>query len=187
MTPMRGCGLARVVLFRYSMSFGFRKGFSSGPFRMTFSKSGLSMSVGAGGARLTAGPRGTRVSFSQGGFYYRTRLDTPGRSRMNPQPSPLQREAMESIAPPVPSPAEAPATVSSQETFGDVAPDAVIEAMNRRIKRRNLRAPRWYRCVRRTARSVGAVADRRRHRCSGNRPRCGTARPVQIQRARLRG
>ena len=123
------------------MSFGFRKGFSSGPFRMTFSKSGLSMSVGAGGARLTAGPRGTRVSFSQGGFYYRTRLDTPGRSRMNPQPSPLQREAMESIAPPVPSPAEAPATVSSQETFGDVAPNAVIEAMNRRIKRRNYALP----------------------------------------------
>ncbi len=123
------------------MSFGFRKGFTSGPFRMTFSKSGVSMSVGAGGARLTAGPRGTHVSFSKGGFYYRTRVDTPGRSRIDSQPTPPQREPLEFSAPPVPPPVESPAVVSTPETFGDIAPDAVIEAMNRRIRRRNYALP----------------------------------------------
>lgn len=123
------------------MSFGFRKGFSSGPFRMTFSKSGASMSVGAGGARLTAGPRGTHVSFSKGGFYYRTRLDSPGRSHIGSQPAPQKREPLESPAPPAPPPVEPPAAVSAPETFGDIAPDAVVEAMNRRIKRRNYALP----------------------------------------------
>ena len=74
------------------MSFGFRKGFISGPFRMTHSKSGVSMSVGAGAARLTTGPRGTRVSYSKGGFYYRSRLDATPRRSNSPQIPPAQRE-----------------------------------------------------------------------------------------------
>ncbi|WP_080507432.1 DUF4236 domain-containing protein [Bryobacter aggregatus] len=77
------------------MSFGFRKSFSSGPFRMTFSKSGISLSAGAGGTRLTAGPRGTHVSFSKGGFSYRTRVDTPGRNPIASQPTPRQQEPTE--------------------------------------------------------------------------------------------
>ncbi|MGH7489827.1 MAG: DUF4236 domain-containing protein, partial [bacterium] len=77
------------------MSFGFRKSFKSGPFRMTFSKSGVSMSVGAGGARLTTGPRGTHVSFSKGGFYYRTRLDSPRQRSVVSQPIPIQAEMVE--------------------------------------------------------------------------------------------
>src|ERR1019366_9770504 len=74
------------------MSLGFRKVFTSGPFRMTLSKSGVSMSVGAGGAGLTTGPRGTRVSYSKGGFYYRTRLDATPRRSNSPQIPPAQRE-----------------------------------------------------------------------------------------------
>lgn len=122
------------------MSFGFRKGFSSGPFRMTFSKTGVSMSVGAGGARLTAGPRGTHVSFSKGGFYYRTRLDTSGTPNACYPAPPTQRETLE--APAVSSPpAEATPAISTPETFGDTTPDAVVEAMNRRINRRNYAIP----------------------------------------------
>ena len=37
------------------MSFGFRKSFSTGPFRFTFSKSGVSTSFGVRGARVTTG------------------------------------------------------------------------------------------------------------------------------------
>ncbi|MBZ5672743.1 MAG: DUF4236 domain-containing protein [Acidobacteriia bacterium] len=120
------------------MSFGFRKGFKSGPFRMTLSKSGVSMSVGAGGARLTAGPRGTHVSFSKGGFYYRTRLDASRRESMSPQVPLTQREAVEPSRPFAESPADAmPPIQPPPEIFGDTTSDAVVEAMNRRIKRSN--------------------------------------------------
>lgn len=56
------------------MSFGFRKSFSTGPFRFTLSKSGVSSSFGVRGARLTAGPRGTYVTVGSHGFYYRERV-----------------------------------------------------------------------------------------------------------------
>jgi Protein of unknown function (DUF4236) len=125
----------------YVMSLGFRKAFSSGPFRMTFSKSGMSMSVGAGGARITAGPRGTHVSFSKGGFYYRTCLDPPGRSRMDSRPSPPRQESLDFSAPPVPPPVEATAATSSSEPFGAIPPDAVVEDMNHRIRSRNYALP----------------------------------------------
>jgi len=123
------------------MSFGFRKGFKSGPFRMTFSKSGVSMSVGAGGARLTAGPRGTHVSFSKGGFYYRTRLDAPHRGYVGPQAPPLQRDMLDVALPIATLPAETAPCISTPEIFGDTTPDAVVEAVNRRIKRRNYALP----------------------------------------------
>lgn len=123
------------------MGFGFRKTFSSGPFRMTFSKSGMSMSIGAGGARLTAGPRGTHVSFSKGGFYYRTRLDAAGPSAVSSQPAARPQETFASPAPQVSSPVEAAAEGAATETFGDIAPDAFVDAMNRRVKRRNYALP----------------------------------------------
>ncbi len=124
------------------MSFGFRKGFTSGPFRMTFSKSGVSMSVGAGGARLTAGPRGTRVSYSKGGFYYRTRIDSPPKGPLGPQAPPPQRESIDAALPVSMPPAETtPSITTTPEIFGDTTPDAVVEAMNRRIKRRNYAIP----------------------------------------------
>lgn len=122
------------------MSFGFRKGFKSGPFRMSFSKSGVSMSVGAGGARLTAGPRGTHVSFSKGGFYYRTRLDASQRGNVGPQAPPPQ-EAMDAALPVATPPVETTPSISTPEIFGDTTPDAVVEAMNGRINRRNYALP----------------------------------------------
>jgi hypothetical protein len=122
------------------MSFGFRKGFSSGPFRMTFSKRGLSMSVGAGGARITAGPRGTHVSFSKGGFYYRTRLDRPQSRAFVPEPSSIP-EPVENSNPIPELPVETPPSVPPPEVFGDTTPDAVVAAMNKRIKRWNLSLP----------------------------------------------
>jgi hypothetical protein len=117
------------------MSFGFRKGFQSGPFRMTFSKTGVSMSVGAGGARLTAGPRGTHVSFSKGGFYYRTRLDTPQRGKVSPDAPPMQEGAAASC-PVTGAPVETAPSTQTPEIFGDTTPDAVVEALNR-IKQPN--------------------------------------------------
>lgn len=123
------------------MSFGFRKGFNTGPFRMTFSKSGVSMSVGAGGARLTAGPRGTHVSFSKGGFYYRTRLDAPQRGNVGPQmPCPPQ-EAVDAALPVAAPTGDATPPNSMPEIFGDTTPDAVVDAMNGRIRRRNYAIP----------------------------------------------
>jgi hypothetical protein len=108
---------------------------------MTFSKSGVSMSVGAGGARLTAGPRGTRVSFSKGGFYYRTRLDTPQRGNARSQTAPAPPEIIETpyrVVAPAAEPTPEPVPT---EIFGDTTPDAVVEAMNRRIRRRNFAVP----------------------------------------------
>ncbi len=123
------------------MSFGFRKSFTSGPFRMTLSKTGVSMSVGAGGARLTTGPRGTHVSFSKGGFYYRTRLDTPPARRATPQAPKDPSGAMETghLAAEI-FPENAP-TIPTPEIFGDTTPDAVVQAINSRIKRRNYAFP----------------------------------------------
>jgi hypothetical protein len=124
------------------MSFGFRKSFTSGPFRMSFSKSGLSVSVGAGGARLTSGPRGTHVSFSKGGFYYRTRLDRPGRANTDEPVSPMRQGTLETTPTPVAAPSvEATQAIPTPQVFGDTTPDAVIEAMNRRITRRNYAFP----------------------------------------------
>jgi len=59
------------------MGFGFRKSFSSGPFRFTVSPRGVSSSFGIRGARVTAGPRGTFVTISSHGAYYRHRIDSP--------------------------------------------------------------------------------------------------------------
>jgi hypothetical protein len=59
------------------MGFGFRKSFSSGPFRFTVSRGGVSSSFGVRGARITAGPRGTFVTISSHGAYYRHRIDSP--------------------------------------------------------------------------------------------------------------
>lgn len=59
------------------MGFGFRKTFSSGPFRFTISPGGISSSFGIRGARVTKGPRGTFVTVSSHGVYYRHRIDTP--------------------------------------------------------------------------------------------------------------
>jgi len=119
------------------MSFGFRKSFSSGPFRVTLSKSGLSTSFGAGGARVTSGPRGTHVSFSKGGFYYRTRIDQP-----------LERRAPTDTVPPslqtgsVPSPPRTEESASAPtELLGDTTPNAVVDGINRRIRRTNLSLP----------------------------------------------
>jgi hypothetical protein len=58
------------------MGFGFRKTFSSGPFRFTVSPRGVSSSFGVRGARVTSGPRGTFVTISSHGAYYRHRIDT---------------------------------------------------------------------------------------------------------------
>lgn len=124
------------------MSFGFRKGFKSGPFRMTLSKSGVSMSVGAGGARLTAGPRGTRVSFSKGGFYYRTRLDIPQRRNTSSQVPTTPAEAVEFPRPVAPAPSEPPPGIQIvPEAFGDTTSDAVVNEMNSRLKSRNYAIP----------------------------------------------
>jgi len=57
------------------MGFGFRKTFSSGPFRFTVSPSGVSSSFGVRGARISSGPRGTFVTVSSHGAYYRHRID----------------------------------------------------------------------------------------------------------------
>jgi|SRR5579862_1160721 len=59
------------------MGFGFRKTFSTGPFRFTVSPRGVSSSFGVRGARITSGPRGTFVTVSSHGVYYRHRIDAP--------------------------------------------------------------------------------------------------------------
>lgn len=123
------------------MSFGFRKGFKSGPFRMTFSKSGVSMSMGAGGARLTAGPRGTHVSFSKGGFYYRSRLKVPEKANSRSPVQPTDGESVEAPVSTATSPVEAAPDFSPPEIFGDTTPDAVAEGLNKRIRRRNYSIP----------------------------------------------
>jgi Protein of unknown function (DUF4236) len=69
------------------MGFGFRKSFSSGPFRFTLSKSGISSSFGVKGARVTMGPRGTHISVGSHGFYYRERIG-PSRESRNRKPYP---------------------------------------------------------------------------------------------------
>lgn len=71
------------------MGFGFRKSFSSGPFRFTVSPRGVSSSFGIRGARITAGPRGTFVTISSHGAYYRHRIDSPA-SRASAPGSPKQ-------------------------------------------------------------------------------------------------
>lgn len=63
------------------MGFGFRKSFSTGPFRFTVSKSGVSTSFGVRGARVTTGPRGTYITVSSHGLYYRERIDQSGQSK----------------------------------------------------------------------------------------------------------
>ena len=104
------------------MSFGFRKSFSSGPFRATFSKRGLSTSFGAGGARITSGPRGTYVTFCKSGFYYRQRIDQPAKNTSVRETTPAQTDP---VAPTnLPNAAVQPETkVPSPEVFGDIAPD----------------------------------------------------------------
>ena len=121
------------------MSFGFRKSFSSGPFRITLSKRGLSTSLGAGGARITSGTRGTYVTFSKGGFYYRQRIDPPGKGRggneVPAQPDPVAPTSL----PNAPVQPETPAP--PLEVFGDIPPDDVVRAINQRITRRNYSIP----------------------------------------------
>src|SRR5690349_108929 len=124
------------------MGFGFRKSFGSGPFRMTFSKAGVSTSVGAGGARLTVGPRRTHVSFSKGGFYYRTRLDSPRREKLVSQPLPTQPVTVGASVPLGASPVEPSPSIVRPERFGEAtAPDAVVAAINKRLKLRNYALP----------------------------------------------
>lgn len=115
------------------MSFGFRKAYSTGPFRMTLSKTGVSMSFGAGGARLATGPRGTHVSFSKGGFYYRTRLDAPPSAQQAPFKSPAPPEVPQEPVTPATSAGDVNTPTSAPTTFGDTTPDAVVEAINKRM------------------------------------------------------
>lgn len=56
------------------MGFGFRKTFSSGPFRFTISRGSVSSSFGVRGARITAGPSGTFITVSSHGAFYRHRI-----------------------------------------------------------------------------------------------------------------
>src|SRR5436305_1802758 len=69
------------------MGFGFRKSYTSGPFRFTVSKSGISSSFGVKGARVTMGPRGTHISVGSHGFYYRERIG-PSRQSHHKTPYP---------------------------------------------------------------------------------------------------
>jgi hypothetical protein len=86
------------------------------------------------------GPRGTHVSFSKGGFYYRTRLDSPSRGNLVSQPT--QRETIESPVPLSASPVETTPSIATPEIFGEATtPDAVVEAINKRIKHRNYALP----------------------------------------------
>jgi hypothetical protein len=104
---------------------------------MTVSKTGVSMSVGAGGARLTAGPRGTHVSFSKGGFYYRTRLDAPPKGGDAPQAPPVPPRTAEAFPTAAAAPPEAATSLETPEIINDTTPSAVVQAINKRIKRRN--------------------------------------------------
>lgn len=69
------------------MAFGFRKTFSSGPFRFTVSPRGFSSSVGVPGARISSGPRGTFVTVSSHGASYKHRIDAPKRELDSGLPS----------------------------------------------------------------------------------------------------
>lgn len=86
------------------MGFGFRKSFSSGPFRFTVSPRGVSSSFGIRGARITAGPRGTFVTISSHGAYYRHRIDSPA-TRVSAPASPNQpvSPSQEFVQPPLDS------------------------------------------------------------------------------------
>ena len=123
------------------MSFGFRKSFSSGPLRVTLSKRGLSTSFGAGGARLTSGPRGAYVTFSKGGFYYRQRINPPAKNRSVHETTPAQPEPVAPPSLPNDTPKQPDTPIPSPEIFGDIAPDEVVQAINRRMSRRNYSLP----------------------------------------------
>ena len=123
------------------MSFGFRKSFSSGPFRVSISKGGVSTSFGLGGARITSGPRGTYASLSKGGFYYRQRIDRHTRS---PSSSNFLSPGRVETAPPPDgpiAPSARPETSPPPEIFGDIAADQVVAAINRRTSRRDYSIP----------------------------------------------
>jgi len=110
------------------MGWSARKSLAFGPLRVNLSRSGIGLSAGVRGARVSVGPRGTYVSFGAGGFRYQHKL---GDSRHQQAPAHTAHGA------PAPSPTGQIATASAA-TLAQIAPDAALEEVRKRITRTNL-------------------------------------------------
>ena len=113
------------------MGRSFRRSLKFGPLRVNVSKSGVGVSAGVRGARVAVGPRGTYVSFGVGGFRYQQKLsDSKRRGAGGAPPMP---------GPNVPaSPISGEIVTASAEALAQVAPDAALEEVRKRITRTNL-------------------------------------------------
>lgn len=110
------------------MGWSARKSLTFGPLRVNLSRSGIGLSAGVRGARVSVGPRGTYVSFGAGGFRYQHKL---GDSRHQ------QATAHTTVGAPAPSAMGQIATASAA-TLAQIAPDAALEEVRKRITRTNL-------------------------------------------------